>query len=355
MDAFSLVPGRQPVRCSVSWPAMVNARAAILLLALGPWSLAARAGEVTLTLASAWSQRQNFTADFMHYVEAVNRAGRGLVQIRFLGGPEAVPEQQLLYALRRGVIDMAFGGMTYYRGVLPEGDALFASTLDPDRARASGALDALQPYWRERINAHLVGWVQAGMGAQVYLREAPRFRADGLPDFTGLAIRTSPSNRELLDALGARAVQIPVSEIYTALERGMVDGIAFTTIGVPDLGVGRFIHYRVDPPVLQLSVCLQVNLDSWNRLAPEARALLESEAIRYEHGNRERFRELQASELKQLAADGLQGVSVAPERAAAFRDLAFETVWQRLAAREPASAARLRPLFWPESPGIPSR
>ncbi|CAG0944296.1 Solute-binding protein [Gammaproteobacteria bacterium] len=334
---------------------MAIARAAILLLTLGLWSLGTRAGEVTLTLASAWSQRQNFTADFLRYVEAVNRAGQGLVQIRFLGGPEAVPEQQLLYALRRGVIDMAFGGMTYYRGVLPEGDALFASTLDPDRARASGALDALQPYWRERINAHLVGWVQAGMGAQFYLRTVPRFRADGLPDLTGLAIRTSPSNREMLDALGARAVQIPVSEIYTALERGMVDGIAFTTIGLPDLGVGQFIHYRIDPPVLQLSVCLQVNLDTWNRLAPAARALLEAEAIRYEHGNRERFLALQAGEQRQLAADGLKSVSVAPERVAAFSDLAFETVWQRLAARAPASAARLRPLFWPESPAMPAR
>jgi hypothetical protein len=30
---------------------------------------------------------------------------------------------------RRGVIDMAFGGMTYYRGLLPEGDVMFAGTI----------------------------------------------------------------------------------------------------------------------------------------------------------------------------------------------------------------------------------
>ncbi len=311
---------------------------------------AASAGEsATLTLASAWNQRQNFTADFLRYVAAVNEAGKGVVQIRFLGGPEAVPEQQLLYALRRGVIDMAFGGMTYYRGVLPEGDVLFASTLDPDSARDSGALDALQPYWAQRINARLIGWVQSGVGSQIYLREAPRFRTDGLPDLRGLLIRTSPSNREMLAALGARPVQIPVGEIYTALERGMVDGLAFTTIGLPDLNVERFIRFRIDPPVLHLAACVQINLDAWNRLGPTAQRILEDEAIRYEHQNRRRFDALHQRELRLLDAAGLRGVAIAPEHVAAYDRLAFDSVWQRLARRAPQSAARLKPLFWPES------
>ena len=235
-----------------------------------------------------------------------------------------------------------------YRGILPEGDAIFASTLDPDRARASGALDALQPYWARRINAHLVGWVQSGTGAQVYLREAPRFGSNGLPDLTGLVIRTSPSNREMLDALGARPVQIPVGEIYTALERGMVDGLAFTSIGLPDLNVERFIRYRIDPPVLQLAMCLQANLDSWRRLSPQAREILESEAIRYEHANRARFQALYERESRLLDAAGLKTVTVAPEHVAAYRRLAFEGVWQRMEQRAPDSANRLKPLFWPE-------
>lgn len=304
----------------------------------------------TLLLASSWNARQNFTADFLHYVAAVNAAGEGVVRIEFVGGPEAIPEQQLLYALRRGVIDLAFGGMTYYRGVLPEGDALFASTLDPDRARESGALDALQPWWAERINARLIGWVQSGIAVHFYLRDPPRFRADGLPDFDGLVIRTSPSNRELLEALGAQPVQIPVSEIYTALERGMVAGLAFTSIGLPDLGVENFIRYRLDPGVLQLSVCLQVNLDAWRALSPRAREILEGEAIRYEHANRGRFRALQAREFATLASAGLESAAIQPAQVGAYRDLAFETVWRRLAARAPGSARRLRPLFWPERP-----
>jgi TRAP-type C4-dicarboxylate transport system substrate-binding protein len=184
----------------------------VCVLLLSFCSLSAHAEE-TLTLVSSWNVRQNFTAHFLIYVAAVNEAGKGVVQIKFMGGPEVVPQRQLLYALRRGVIDMAFGGMTYYRGLLPEGDVMFGGTITPMQARQNGGLDALQPYWQERINAHLIGWMQSGIGPNFYLTEAPVFDEQGLLDLTGLKIRTSPTNVELVNSTGARAVQIAVKEI----------------------------------------------------------------------------------------------------------------------------------------------
>ncbi len=314
--------------------------ALFLLLALQPCG-----AETTLTLVSSWNRQQNFTDLFMDYVDAVNAAGAGIVQIDFRGGPEAIPQRQLLYALRRGVIDLAFGGITYYRGVLPEGDAIFASTVSPMEARASGALDALQPYWRERINARLIGWMQSGVGVNIYLTDPPRFRDDGMPDLSGLKIRTSPSNREILTRLGGRAVQIAVKEIYTALQRGTVDGLAFTTTGVPDLGIDRFIHYRIDPAFLQLAICLQINLDSWNALAPEARRILEEQAVVYERESRDAFFALQDRELEELARQGLKAITVGDGDA--YRRLAHDVVWERLAQRAPESARDLMPLFYP--------
>ena len=304
--------------------------------------------ETTLTLVSSWNSRQNFTAHFLKYVAAVNEAGKGVVQIRFLGGPEVVPQRQLLYALRRGVIDMAFGGMTYYRGVLPEGDALFGATINPSIAREIGALDALQPYWHERINAHLIGWMQSGIGPHIYLSEAPRFRPDGLPDLSGLKIRTSPTNVELLKALDARAVQIAVKEIYTAFQRGTVDGLAWPTIGFPDLGISEFVHYRIDPDVLQLSVTLQINLDVWNALSQQARDILTEQALIYEQKSREDLFAITAQEVAELDAAGFKSIQLSDDVAKRWRDFAHEVVWSRFEARAPESAAQLKPIFYPE-------
>jgi len=318
-----------------------------LLLGLAGLPLPVRA-EQTLTLVSSWNARQNFTVHFLQYVEAVNEAGKGVVQIEFLGGPEVIPQRQLLYALRRGVIDMAFGGMTYYRGLLPEGDAMFAGTITPQIARRNGGLDALQPYWGERINAHLIGWMQSGIGPNFYLTDKPKFGADGLPDLSGLKIRTSPTNVELVNSTGARAVQIAVKEIYTAFQRGAVEGLAWPTIGFPDLGIGDYVHYRIDPSVLQLAITLQINLDRWNSLTPEARQILTEQAIRYEQQSRDDLFAIMDREVAELDAAGFKSIRMKPEAAERWTKHAHQVVWDRFEARSPASAAELKPLFFPE-------
>ncbi len=316
-----------------------------LVLVTGKPALAA---EQTLTLVSSWNARQNFTAHFLQYVDAVNAAGKGVVQIEFLGGPEVMPQRQLLYALRRGVIDMAFGGMTYYRGLLPEGDVMFAGTITPMQARTNGGLDALQPYWEKRINARLIGWMQSGIGPNFYLTEEPRFDANGLPDLSGLKIRTSPTNVELVNSTGARAVQIAVKEIYTAFQRGAVDGLAWPTIGFPDLGIDDYVHYRIDPAVLQLAITLQINLDSWNELSAAAQKILTEQAIIYEQKSRADLFAIMNREVAELDAAGFKSILMDAATAARWTRHAHQVVWDRFEARSPESAAELKPLFFPE-------
>ena len=304
-------------------------------------------------MVSSWNRQINFSQHAQHYIDAVNERGRGVVRIDFIGGPEVIPQRQLFYALRRGVIDMALGGITYYLGLLPEGDAIFASNIDPMEARASGALEALQPYWKKRANAHLIGWMQSGIGISIYLKERPAFTPEGMPDLTGLKIRTSPSNRELLDVFGARPVQIALRETYTALQRGTVDGLAFTSVGLEDLGVESFVRYRIDPEVLNLSICLQINLDRWNALSEEARHILTDEATRYAVVANDWFRKLRIREHAELAAQGFEGVEAPdPER---FQDVAHEVVWERMRKRAPEAVEALKPLFYRESTNLAER
>lgn len=317
--------------------------AALLLVTSAGYS-----GEQKLTVVSSWSASQNFTEHFLQYVDAVNAAGKGVVQIEFLGGPEVIPQRQLLYALRRGVIDMAFGGMTYYRGVLPEGDAMFAGTITPQIARENGGLDALQPYWKARINAHLIGWMQSGIGPHFYLTEAPAFDETGFPDLSGLKIRTSPTNVELVNSTGARAVQIAVKEIYTAFQRGAVDGLAWPTIGFPDLGISDYVHYRIDPSVLQLAITLQINLDRWNELSPEAKQLLTEQAILYEQKSRTDLFAIMNREISELNSSGFKSIEMEPAVAARWTNHAHQVVWDRFEKRAPESARTLKPLFFPE-------
>ena len=171
---------------------------------------------------------------------------------------------------------------------------------------------------------------------------------DGLLDLSGLKIRTSPTNVELVNSTGARAVQIAVKEIYTAFQRGAVDGLAWPTIGFPDLGIGDYVHYRVDPAVLQLSITLQINLDSWNELSPEAQEVLTEQAIIYEEKSRADLFAIMNKEVAELDAAGFKSVKMDPDVAARWTRHAHQVVWDRFEARSPESAAELKPLFFPE-------
>jgi TRAP-type C4-dicarboxylate transport system substrate-binding protein len=348
--------GKQRAKAATIGPITGALLAANLLMALAlamltvPATAADKPGgaPITLRVASSWDTRQHFTREFLKFIDDVNTAGAGLIRLDYLGGPEVMPQRQLLYALRRGVVDMTFGSITYYRGLIPEGDAIYASSITPTEARASGALDALQPYWKKRINARLLSWLQSGIGVNFYLTAKPRFGEDGMPDLSGLKIRTSPSNREVVTEFGARAVQIALKEVYTALQRGTVDGIIFTTTGLPDLSVQEFIRYRVDPALMQFANTVQINLDAWNRLPDTARRLLERIALVHEARGRARFEALHEEELVLLRKQGLVAAPVAQHAARQYQERARDVAWDRLARRAPASARRLRPLFVPE-------
>ena len=192
--------------------------------------------------------------------------------------------------------------------------------------------------------------MQSGIGISIYLKERPAFTPEGMPDLTGLKIRTSASNRELLDVFGARPVQIALRETYTALQRGTVDGLAFTSVGLADLGVESFVRYRIDPEVLNLSICLQINLDRWAALSEEARHILTDEATHYAVEANEWFRGLTHPGVRRLAATGFRSVSAPDPKA--FRDVAHQVVWERMRKRAPESVEALKPLFYPDEHGF---
>lgn len=320
-------------------------RALFLIVMMLPFPAVA---QVELTMITAWNRSVEFAEDVTDYfVERFNRRAKGIAHIRYLGGPEVIPQRQMVYALKRGVVDMYFGSATYMLGLAPEAEALLAASVTPDQARTNGAMDALSAIWAEKLNAYFLGWHQTGPRLHLFLMNPPVFRDDGLPDVAGLRVRTTPTYRAFLSALGTRPIDIPSGEVYTALERGTVDAIAWTSTSMSDQGFQNFVKYRIDPGVLGLVMTLQINLDRWKTLPPDVQTLLLVESLRYEHESRERFLHIQAGERARLAAEGMTFVKLRDDAALAYTGLASDAVWARIGKQLPGAVERLRPLFDP--------
>lgn len=317
----------------------------VVVVATGIAASGGARSEEVLRAIAAFPTTVDYTRSFIRFIDRINKQGAGVVRIQFLGGPEVIPQPEQADAVRRGVVDMQYGPVSHYTGIVPEGDALVGSRRTVAEVRANGGLDLLTKIYRAKLNVHLLGNFDSGAGFHIYLTDEPRRTPDGGVDFTNLRLRSQPIYREFFKRLGAVAVSIPSGETYTALSRKAVDGTGWPLIGITDLSWDRFLKYRIDPPFFQTDLVAIVNGDKWDALAPEARALLHDTAMAWELESDRYFRAL-LPKIDRIVRDGgmkvitLEGAAV--ER---YLSLAYDVPWSRLEERDSTHARALREKF----------
>ena len=95
----------------------------ITLLLISGIISAAIADELVLKAAVFVPPTSTYGIPFKRFVDHVNETGKGTLQIRIVGGPEAVPADGQAQAVKTGVLDIASIPPAYYKSVMVEGDA----------------------------------------------------------------------------------------------------------------------------------------------------------------------------------------------------------------------------------------
>jgi len=103
-------------------------------------------------------------------------------------------------------------------------------------------------------------------------------RASKMEDFKGMRIRTVGWYMDILNLLGASVTPLPGSEVYLALERGIIDACEYSSpaINLP-MGFHEITKYVIEPGVHQPSCqCdIFINRDRWNELPDDLKAIVE--------------------------------------------------------------------------------
>jgi TRAP-type transport system periplasmic protein len=98
-----------------------------------------------------------------------------------------------------------------------------------------------------------------------------------LEDLKGLRLRfPGPMQRNLLAALGAVPVGMPAPDIYDAMERGIIDGTAIANSGTKSFRLYEVIKHAAQTGLYVASMGVFMNRQSWERLSPEDRKLIDS-------------------------------------------------------------------------------
>jgi len=288
----------------------------------------------TITATHVFPASLVYSRSFLEFVKKANDAGKGEFTILVRGGPEAIGMMEQPGAVRSGVVDMVYTPCAFYAAVVPECDAVSASSIDGPTARKNGGTALINQIHQKRMGVYFLGWVDSGIRFCLWSTKEPRFDANGQIDIKGFKVRGNPIyNAFLTNYLGAQVINLNSTELFTALERGTIDITAWTQIGTMDLNWDRFLKYRILPDFFSTDLIILVNQKKWESLSPKTREILQRVAIEHETASERELQELWKKEQAELAKRGLKTLSQSPEASKKFVAGARAASLQRMKER----------------------
>ena len=182
---------------------------------------------------------------------------------------------EIIRLVRSGQAEIGAGTLSTLSGDVPMLDGVDLAGLAPDIGLARRIADAMLPVANrdlERFGVRIAAMYP--FPAQVVFCRQP---FTSVADWRGRRVRTlGPALADFFNALGAQPTSIGFPEVYSALERGVVD-CAITGSGSGAAARWPEVSTHIsDLPLAWAVAGYMVNLQWWNRLAPEVRAFMEA-------------------------------------------------------------------------------
>lgn len=159
-----------------------------------------------------------------YFAELVNKMSAGRIEIRVYGGGELVPALESFDAVRSGAAEMSSGCAYYWAGKSPAAQFFGAVPFGMNAQQATSWITAGggQELWEELYaDFGLIPMMGGNTGLQMggwFNREI-----NTIDDFKGLKMRMPGLGGKVLERAGGAPVLLAGGEIYTGLERGVID------------------------------------------------------------------------------------------------------------------------------------
>ena len=301
-----------------------------------------QAAEVHLRAVTFNPSTDTSIAPVFMFFDRVNKAGKGLVHIDYVGGPETVPTFQLANSVKTGVVDIGVEPTTLLKGELFEIDAMELSPLTYGEARKHGAVDYINKLLAEKGGVHLLTSYGDNIPLHLYLRRAAP-KANGKIDLKGFTMRSAPIYEAFQRSLGARTVAIAPADMHTALERGVIDGYAFPALSLQTVGLQELTKFRVDPGFYKVAVSFIVSPAKWKSLDAAQKKVINDAVAWFEDFEPKWGKKAAEDAYAEQAKAGIKAIEAQPDLGKEAADL----YWAELEKKSPKRIAELRKMLTP--------
>lgn len=302
-----------------------------------------KAQEKTIVLKAITGSPLSFywMEPFAEFQKKVNERLKGRLQINYLGENEVVPTMEQLEALRNGFIDVALSASSWYSGILPEAHCLLFAPREPPIMRKSGFYDLMDEIHLKKGNAIVLAYIggQPTKAFRLFINKKIT-----TPDFTGMKIRVTSVYIDLIKAFGGTPVTMPPAELYTGLERGVVDGYGWAYGGLTAYGFQEVTKYIIGHPFYTCNVTLLINADVFKKLPPNIQKELIEIGRELEAWTDSNMEKSLKTEDAMYKGFGMEVIKFGPTDAKKFEETAYEVGWNSYLAKNPEYGPRFKAL-----------
>ena len=274
------------------------------------------------------------------FTKGVEAATKGSLKF-IISGPETVPPFEQLQPATTGVFQMLFTHGIYHYGTTGMAVPMDATRGSVEARRNSGLYDVIDRHY-QKLGLKLVALpISATRGYHIVLR-AP-VSPDG--DLKGRKSRGTPSYHTVIGMLGASPVVLPGGEVYSALEKGVVDGAAWPASGVLPMRWYEVAKYMLRPSFGLNHYLILANLNAWNRLSEAERKAMLDEGRKVEEIWFNAYDKMVQDEEAELLKRGMQITEMGAEQKAKLQAAWAAAQWDLAEKKNGQEAKDLRALL----------
>jgi TRAP-type transport system periplasmic protein len=298
-----------------------------LAVAAVAWSVPVQAGS-TIKVSTCQIRTHDHVVVFLNeFLKPAQKNEIGLT-LKYIGGPEITPFRKQGGLVKRGLIDMIFCPAPYYGADLPEARLLGAHNKSLAEMRKNGAVGMLEEAWNKGLNAHILAFPAYDVSTfYMYTIEKPKLSKTTGLDLKGVKMRSTGLYKPLLSAMSATPVAISPGDVYTGLQRGVVDGIAWPKGSVTKYGWEKFLKYKITPNFYGATFLVIVNKNKWASLTQAERDFLTKTAKQYEKRSNDVVAANLAADEAKLAKAGVKDIALEGEYAKAYLKTIYGAKW----------------------------
>lgn len=241
-----------------------------MVVALAVSALAVPAFAQEFRLLSSWDKNYAYNPHMLDpFIKGVETGSNGRIKF-VVNGPETVPPFEQLEPVSSGVFQFLFTHGSYHFGTTPAMTVVEALQGDLAAIRKSGLLDMLDKHY-QKYQLKLVMLAISPEGAYNIILRNP-VNAQG--DLAGRKIRGISTYGGVVKMLNGAMTVLPVGDVYTGLEKGLIEGTAWPIIGALDYRWNEVAKHLLRPGFGINYEPLFMNLAAWNKLSKQDQQLM---------------------------------------------------------------------------------